>query len=170
MPEVFDSVRYEGYGPGGTVVVVDGSTRDREHMTAQVRQTFSRWGGYLGAQGSVSYLFNHVGVLTFGPAESGRRLLQAALQSGAEDVVANSDGSMQVLTDPLEFEAVRASLATSGYLPARAQITWRAATAVPLQGEDAVTMGHLLESLRDLSDVQNVYTNAEIPDEVLARL
>lgn len=170
MPEVFDNVRYEGYGPGGAAVVVDCPGCDRESMTVQMRSVFRRWGGHLGARGAVSYLFNHVGVLVFAPSASGRRLFQAALQAGAEDVVTNSDGSMHVLTDPIEFEAVRTKLATEGHSPVRAWITWRAACPVALRGDEAVSMARLLESLQALTGVQNVYTNAEIPDEVLARV
>lgn len=170
MPEAFDNVRYEGYGPGGAAVVVDCLGCDPERMTVQMRSVFRRWGGHLGARGAVSYLFNHVGMLVFAPAASGRRLLQDALQAGAEDVVTNSDGSMEVLTDPIEFDAVTTKLAADGHSARRAGITWRAACPVVLKGDDAISMTRLLESLQALTGVQNVYTNAEIPDEVLARV
>ncbi len=164
------AVRYEGYGPGGVAVIVDCVTDNHGRTVADVREAFSSCGGSLGAVGSVSYLFNPVGLMTYPPGTNEDRLMEVALQAGAEDVLAHSDGSMEVLTDPLDYETVRARLMGDGFTPSTAEITQRASTCTPLQGEAAELMVQLLDTLDDLDDVQNVYSNAEIPDEVLARV
>jgi transcriptional/translational regulatory protein YebC/TACO1 len=167
---VLKSVRYEGYGPGGTAVVMDCLTDDPERTAARVRQVLLHHGGYLGAAGAVSYLFNPVGLMIYAPAMSGKRLTHTALQAGAEDVLRLDDGSIEVLTDPMEFLTVRSLLQASGFTPAVAKVTQRASTLVPLVGEEALSMLHLLKALETLDETQNVYTNAEIPDEILAQL
>ena len=126
--------------------------------------------GSLGADGSVSYLFNQVGPMIYAPGTDLDRLMAAALQAGAEDVLANEDGSLEVLTDPLDFVTVRAQLQADGYPPAMSEITQRASTTAALNGEAALSMARLLDRLEDLDDVLNVYSNAEIPNEVLARV
>jgi YebC/PmpR family DNA-binding regulatory protein len=166
----YDTVRYEGYGPGGVAVMVDCLTDNRNRTAGEVRHAFARCGGNLGATGSVAYLFNQVGLMTYPPGTSEDRLMEVALQAGAEDVIAHPDGSIEVLTDPLDFETVRAQLHVDGFEPATAEITQRASTVVSLHGEVAQTMVELLEALNDLDDVQSVYSNAEVPDEVLARV
>lgn len=166
----FEAVRYEGYGPEGVAVVVDSVTDDRGRTGAEVRETFSKYGGNPGAEGSVSYLFHTVGLMTYPPGTDETRLLQAALEAGAEDVVPNADTSIEVLADPVEFETVRAILSARGFTPATAAVTERASIATPLSGRAAELMVQLLEALEDLDDVRDVYTNAEISDEVLARL
>lgn len=166
----YDSVRYEGYGPGGAALMVDCLTDNRNRTVAEVRHAFHACGGALGASGSVSYLFNQVGLITYPPGTDEDRLMEAALQAGAEDVVTNPDGSIEVLTDPLDFETVRAHLAADGFDPPAAEITQRASVVAPLEGEAAENMVHLVEMLEDLDDVQSVYSNAQIPDEVLARV
>jgi YebC/PmpR family DNA-binding regulatory protein len=166
----YDTVRYEGYGPGGVAVMVDCLTDNRNRTAGEVRHAFASWGGNLGASGSVAYLFNQVGLMTYPSGTSEDRLMEVALQAGAEDVLAHPDGSIEVLTDPLDFETVRAQLHMDGFEPASAEITQRASTVVSLHGEVAETMVHLLEALDDLDDVQSVYSNAEVPDEVLARV
>jgi YebC/PmpR family DNA-binding regulatory protein len=165
-----ESVRYEGYGPGGVALMVDCLTDNRHRTGADVRHTFAENGGVLGASGSVAYLFNQVGLLTYPPGTDDEELLAAALDAGAEDVVANRDGSLDVLTDPIDFETVRARLVADGFVPPDGEITQRAAVSVRLEGSAAEYMAHLLESLEELDDVQDVYSNAEIPDEVLARV
>jgi YebC/PmpR family DNA-binding regulatory protein len=165
----FEAVRYEGYGPGGAAVLVESVTDDRVRTGARVRDTFSKYGGNLGAQGSVSYLFHNVGLMTFPPGTDESRLIQVALEAGAEDVVSNADTSIEVLADPVEFETVRAILMERGFAPATAEVTERASIATPLSGAAAELMVHLLEALEDLDDVRNVYSNAEISDEVLAQ-
>lgn len=163
-------MHYEGYGPGGVAVIVEGETDDRGRLGASVRQAFAQHGGRVGAEGSVSYLFNTVGLLTYPPGTDGRRLMQAALEAGAEDVVPNEDGSVEVLADPLEFETVRSLLTQAGFAPATAEITQRTAATLELSGEEGVLMVRLLEALEGLEGVRDVYSNAEISDEVLSRL
>jgi transcriptional/translational regulatory protein YebC/TACO1 len=166
--EGYESIRYEGYGPGGTAVLVDCLTDSRERSAAQVRRALREHGGALGAKGSVSYLFNPVGLMIYPPGTHEERLTRVALEAGAEEVVTNGDRSIEVLIDPIEFDTVQALLTSKGFIPATALVTERASTSVLLTGEAAVSMLRLLESLVDLDDTQSVYTNAEIPDEVLA--
>jgi YebC/PmpR family DNA-binding regulatory protein len=163
-------VHYEGYGPGGAAVVVECVTSDRTRMSAEVRRAFLQHGGRLGADGSVSYLFNTVGLLTYPPGTDEERLMQVALEAGAEDVLPNRDTSVEVLADPLEFATVRAMLTDQGFAPVTAEVTRRASTSLELSGEDAETMVQLLEALERLEDVRDVYSNVDISDEVLARL
>ena len=163
-------VRYEGYGPGGAAVLIECITDDCNRTRADLRRAFTEHGGHLGAQGSVSYLFNHVGLMTYPPGTDEERLMRAALEAGAEDVVPNSDHSIEVLADPMEFETVRAILTDRGFVPAAAEVTERASLTTPLSGEPAERMVRLLEMLEDLDDVRNVYSNVEISDEVLARI
>ena len=165
----FKVVRYEGYGPGGGAIVVDSITDDRVRTGAAVRDTFSRYGGNLGAQGSVAYLFHTVGLMIFPPGTDEGRLMQVALDAGAEDVVLGGDTSIEVLADPFEFETVRAMLIGGGFAPSAAAVTERASMATPLSGQAAELTVHLLEALEDLDDVRDVYSNVEISDEVLAR-
>ena len=168
--EGLEKVQYEGYGPGGAAVMVECVTADRKRMGADVRRAFVQHGGQLGADGSVSYLFNTVGLLTYPPGTDEERLMQVALEAGAEDVVPNADTSVEVLADPLEFATVRAVLTHRGFTPATAEVTRRAATSLELGGEEAQAMVQLLETLEGMEDVRDVYSNVEISDEVLARL
>ena len=165
-----EMVRYEGYGPGGAAVLVECLTDDRSRIGAVIRRAFVQHGGQLGADGSVSYLFNTVGLLTYPPGTDEERLMQVALEAGAEDVVPSADTSVEVLADPLEFATVRAVLTHYGFAPVTAEVTRRAATSLELSGNDAEAMVQLLEALERLEDVQDVYSNVEISDEVLARL
>jgi YebC/PmpR family DNA-binding regulatory protein len=165
-----EMVRYEGYGPGGAAVLVECLTDDRGRVGAQVRSAFLRHGGNLGADGSVSYLFNTVGLMTYPPGTDEEQLMQVALEAGAEDVVPNDDRSMEVLADPAELETVRAMLTHRGFAPITAEVTQRAASSLELSGESAELMMQLLGALQELDEVRNVYSNAEIADEVLARM
>lgn len=165
-----ETVRYEGYGPGGAAVMVECVTDDRGSTGSKVRRAFVQHGGRLGADGSVSYLFNTVGLMTYPPGTDEERLMKVALEAGAEDVVPNADSSVEVLADPLEFDAVRAVLTQCGFEPATAEVTQRAATSLALSGEAAVSMVQLLEALEGLDEVRDVYSNVEISDEVLARV
>jgi transcriptional/translational regulatory protein YebC/TACO1 len=167
---LFKQVRYEGYGPGGAAIVVDSVTDDRGRTGAFVRDTFNRFGGDLGAQGSVSYLFHTVGLMTFPAGTDEPRLMQVALEAGAEDVVQSADTSIEVLADPVEFETVKAILIDGGFVPTTAAVTQRASMATPLSGVAAELTVQLLEALEDLDDVRDVYSNVEISDEVLARI
>ena len=166
--EGLEKVQYEGYGPGGAAVRVECVTADRKRMGADVRRAFVQHGGQLGADGSVSYLFNTVGLLTYPPGTDEERLMQVALEAGAEDVVPNADTSVEVLADPLEFATVRAVLTHRGFTPATAEVTRRAATSLELRGEEAQAMVELLETLEGMEDVRDVYSNVEISEEVLS--
>ena len=163
-------VRFEGYGPGGAAVIVECLTDDQGRIAAQVRRAFLQHGGNLGADGSVSYLFNTVGLMTYPPGTDEERLMQVALEAGAEDVVPSDDRSMEVLADPAELDTVRAVLTHRGFAPATTEVTQRAATSLALSGESAELMVHLLATLQTLDEVRDVYSNAEIADEALDRL
>lgn len=166
----YQEIRYEGYGPGGSAVIVDALTDNRKRTVADVRHAFSKYGGNLGADGSVSYLFNHVGLLAYPPGSNEDRIMEVAIEAGAEDVVVDADGSMEVLTDPADFEAVRDAMKTAGLVPETAELTMRASIAASLDLETAASMVKMLEMLEDLDDVQNVYSNADISADILARL
>jgi len=168
--EGLERVQYEGYGPGGAAVVVECVTGDRRDAGAKVRRAFVQHGGSLGADGSVSYLFNTVGLMAYPPGTDEEQLMQVALEAGAEDVVPHADTSVEVLADPLELDTVRAMLTHRGFAPATAEVTRRAATSLELSGENAERMVQLLEALEGLDEVRDVYSNVEISDEVLARV
>ncbi len=166
----YQEMRYEGYGPGGTAVMVDCLTDNRNRTVAEVRHAFSKFGGNLGADGSVNYLFNHVGQLMYPARGDEDAIMEAAIDAGAEDVVVDGDGSIEVLTEPGDFEAVRDAMVAAGHAPESAQVTMRASTNSTLGSDEAASMVQLLETLEDLDDVQEVYSNADIPDDVLAQL
>ena len=166
----YQEMRYEGYGPGGTAVMVDCLTDNKNRTVAEVRHAFSKHGGNLGADGSVNYLFNHVGQLMFPPGSDEDSVMEAAIEAGAEDVIVDGDQSIEVLTEPADFERVRDNMLESGLEPETAQLTMRASTNAELGAKEAATMIRLLEVLEDLDDVQEVYSNADISDDVLAQL
>lgn len=168
--ENYDEVRYEGYGPGGVAVMVDCLTDNRNRTVSEVRHAFSKAGGNLGTDGSVAYLFSKVGILSFPAGVDEDKLMHEALEAGAEDVVSNDDGSIDVLTLQETFEAVKQALSDAGLTPENAEVTQRASTSSQLGVEDAEKMVRLLERLEDLDDVQNVYSNADISEEVLAKI
>jgi len=163
-------IRYEGYGPGGTAVMVDCLTDNRNRTVADVRHAFSKHGGNLGADGSVSYLFNNVGQLMYPPGSDEDAIMGAAIEAGAEDVIVDDDHSIEVLTEPADFESIRDEMVASGFEPDDAQLTMRASTSSQLGPDEAAMMVKLLETLEDLDDVQEVYSNADISDDVLAQL
>ena len=162
------SVRYEGYGPGGAAVMVECRGDDAGRIRGEVRRAFLQHGGHLGADGSVSYLFNTVGLMTYPPGTDEEQLMRVALDAGAEDVIANADRSVEVLADPFDFDTVCAVLTHEGFAPATAEVTQRAATSLALSGESAERMVQLLEALEGLSEVWDVYSNVELPDEVVS--
>ncbi len=161
----FEQVRYEGYGPGGVAVLVEGLTDNRNRTVAEVRHAFSKHGGNLGEDGSVAFLFNRQGVLTFEPGSDEERIMEVSIEAGAEDVITNEDGSIEVLTQPEDYSAVKAALAEAGLEPADADVTMRAVTMVPVSVDDAVRTLKMLDMLEDLDDVQQVYSNGDFPDE-----
>jgi len=163
-------IRYEGYGPGGTAVMVDCLTDNKNRTVADVRHAFTKFGGNLGADGSVNYLFNHVGQIMFPAASDEDAVMEAAIDAGAEDVVADDDGSIEVLTSPGDFERVRDEMVATGIEADSAQITMRASTSAELGVKEATSMIKMLDVLEDLDDVQEVYSNADISEEVLAQV
>ncbi|MFM8331187.1 MAG: YebC/PmpR family DNA-binding transcriptional regulator [Candidatus Methylumidiphilus sp.] len=166
----YDEVRYEGYAPGGIAVLVDCLTDNRNRTVAEVRHAFSKAGGNLGTDGSVAYLFSKTGVLSFAADVDEDRLMEVALEAGADDVADNGDGSADVLAAQENFEAVKAALAAAGLVPESAEVTMRAGTSIALDLEDAEKLIRLIERLEDLDDVQNVYSNANISEDVLAKI
>jgi len=166
----FFEIRYEGYGPGGTAVMVDCLTDNRNRTVAEVRHAFTKFGGNLGADGSVNYLFNQVGQLLFAANSDEDAVMEAAIESGAEDVVVEDDGSIEVLTAPADFEQVRDGMIAAGMNSESAQITMRASTSADLGVKEAGSMIKMLELLEDLDDVQEVYSNADISEDVLAQI
>ncbi len=163
-------IRYEGYGPGGVAVLVDCMTDNKNRTVAEVRHAFSKFGGNLGADGSVSYIFNNVGLLSYPAGSDEETVLEAAIEAGAEDVVVDDDKSIEVLTDPADFEGVRDAMRAAGLEPEQAALTMRAGNSTELELQAAGSMIKMLELLEDLDDVQNVYSNADISEEVLAQL
>lgn len=166
----YEEIRYEGYGPGGVAVMVDCLTDNRQRTVAEVRHAFSKAGGNLGTDGSVAYLFTHTGTASYPAGVDEDRLMEAALEAGADDVISHDDQSLEILVGPDRFESVRDELIAAGLEPESAEITMRASTTVALNEDDAGKMIRLLERLEDLDDVQNVYSNADISEEILAKL
>lgn len=166
----FEEVRYEGYAPGGVAVMVDCMTDNRNRTVSEVRHAFSKCGGNLGTDGSVAYLFTKTGIISYSKDSDEDKIMEVALEAGADDVVSYEDGSVDVLTMPENFEEVRDAMNAAGLEADSAEITMRAAIDVALQTEDAGKMLKLLEMLEDLDDVQNVYSNADISEEVLAHV
>ncbi|MFQ5757553.1 MAG: YebC/PmpR family DNA-binding transcriptional regulator [Acidiferrobacterales bacterium] len=160
----YEDVRYEGYGPGGVAVLVQCATDNRNRTVNEVRHAFSKHGGNLGTDGSVAYLFSTQGMLSFPAGSDEDAIMDVAIAAGAEDVVTNDDGSIDVLTTPQNFEAVRSAMKGRGLVPELAEVTQRASSEVHLAGEEAEKTLRLLEALEDLDDVQDVYTNADFPE------
>ena len=160
----YEEVRYEGYGIGGAAIIVDCMTDNRVRTVAEVRHAFSKYGGNLGTDGSVAFQFQHCGQIVFAPGTSEDKVMEVALEAGAEDVIADDDGAVEVLTAPADFEAVRDALQAAGLVPELAEVTMRPGNTVELAGEDAQRMRKLLDVLEDLDDVQAVYHNAEMDE------
>jgi YebC/PmpR family DNA-binding regulatory protein len=168
--ENFEEIRYEGYGPGGVAVMVDCMTDNRNRTVAEVRHAFTKAGGNLGTDGSVAFQFSKSGVLSYPAGSDEDQLMEAALEAGADDVVGNDDGSFDVLTQPEQFIDVRDAMVAAGLEPESSGVTMRANITVSLGQEDAEKMVRMLERLEDLDDVQEVYSNADISEEILAQL
>ena len=158
----YEEVRYEGYGPGGAAVIAECLTDNRTRTVAEVRHAFTKNGGNLGADGSVAYLFKHCGQFVFAPGAGEDKVMEAALEAGADDVVTNEDGSIEVVCAPLDFEKVKAGLEKAGLKPDAGEITMKPASETALAGSEAARMKSLLEALEGLDDVQDVYTTASI--------
>jgi YebC/PmpR family DNA-binding regulatory protein len=158
----YEEVRYEGYGAGGAAVMVDCLTDNRTRTVAEVRHAFTKNGGNVGSDGSVAYLFKHCGQFLFAPGTSEEKVMEAAIDAGAEDVVTNEDGSVEVVCAPPDFAAVSAALAKAGLKPELAEITMKPTLEAALAGDEAARMRQLLDALENLDDVQNVYTTAVV--------
>ena len=160
----YEEVRYEGYGIGGAAVMVDCLTDNRTRTVADVRHAFAKYGGNLGTDGSVAFLFKHCGQLVLAPGTSEDKVMEAAIEAGAEDVVVNDDGSIEVVTAPHDFHAVKQALERAGLKPDLAEVTMKPTTENAMAGEDAMRMQKLLDALESLDDVQEVYTTAVIEE------
>lgn len=166
----YEEIRYEGYGPGGTAVMVDCMTDNRNRTVADVRHAFTKCGGNLGTDGSVAYLFTKVGLLSYSEEAGEDNVMEAALEAGADDVLVNDDQSIDVLTDPDTFTEVKEAMVGASLQPDNAEVTMRASTQSELDEVSAQKMMRLLDMLEDLDDVQKVYSNASISDAILAQL
>jgi YebC/PmpR family DNA-binding regulatory protein len=160
----YEEIRYEGYGPGGAAVMVDCLTDNRTRTVAEVRHAFAKHGGNMGADGAVAFLFKHCGQFVFAPGTNEDKLMEAALDAGAEDVVTNADGSVEVLSAPNDFDKVKAGLEKAGFKPDAAEVTMKPLSETAPAGADAEKMRTLLEALDELDDVQNVYTTAALDE------
>jgi YebC/PmpR family DNA-binding regulatory protein len=160
----YEEIRYEGYGIGGAAIIVDCMTDNRVRTVAEVRHAFSKYGGNMGTEGSVAFQFKHCGQFVFAPETNEDKVMEVALDAGADDVVLDDDGAIEVLCAPPQFEAVKAALEAAGLKPEVAEVTMRAENTVELAGEDAQRMQKLLDAIEDLDDVQDLYHNAEIAE------
>ena len=158
----YEEIRYEGYGIGGAAIIVDTMTDNRVRTVADVRHAFSKYGGNMGTEGSVAFQFKHVGQLMFAPGTDEEKVMNTALEAGAEDVITDDEGGIEVLTAPADFEAVRDALQAAGLTPDMAEVTMRPENTIALEGDDAARMQKLLDMIEDLDDVQDVYHNADL--------
>lgn len=168
--EHFEEVRYEGYGPGGVAVMVDCLTDNRNRTVAEVRHAFNKAGGNLGTDGSVAYLFTKIGSLVFAAGSDEEKILELALEAGADDVQTHDDTSVEVLTSPDEFLRVKEAMIAAGFEPEMAEMTMQASTMVDMDFEDAEKVLRMVDALEDLDDVQNVYSNADFSADVMEKL
>lgn len=168
--ESYEEIRYEGYGPNGVAIMVDCLTDNRNRTVSEVRHAFSKAGGNLGTDGSVAYLFTKQGVLTYPAGTGEEKVMEAALEAGADDIVTNDDGSVDVITTPEDYLDVKEAMVGAGLEPEMSEVTERPSTTVDLDLEDAQKVMRLVDALEDLDDVQNVYNNADFSDEVMAEL
>ena len=161
---IYEEIRYEGYGIGGAAIIVDTMTDNRVRTVAEVRHAFSKHGGNMGTEGSVAFQFKHCGQLIFAPGTSEDKVMEVALEAGAEDVIADDEGAIEVLTSTADFEVVKNALEAAGLTADMAEVTMRAENSIDLSGDDAAKMQKLLDILEDLDDVQNVFHNASISE------
>jgi len=166
----YEEVRYEGYGPGGTAVMVDCMTDNRNRTVSEVRHAFTKAGGNLGTDGSVAYMFNRIGLITYPAGSDEDAIMEAALEAGAEDVETNDDGSIEVSTSYEDFMAVKDAMEAAGYRPEQAEIIEKPTTDTVVGEDDAEKIIRLIDTLDELDDVQEVHTNADFPDDVLENL
>jgi YebC/PmpR family DNA-binding regulatory protein len=160
----YEEIRYEGYGIGGAAIIVDTMTDNRVRTVAEVRHAFSKHGGNMGTEGSVAFQFKHCGQLIYAPGTSEDKVMEIALEAGAEDVITDEEGAIEVLTSPADFEAVKHALEAAGLTAEMAEVTMRAENTIDMVGDEAVKMQKLLDILEDLDDVQNVFHNATLSE------
>ncbi len=158
----YEEIRYEGYGIGGAAIIIDTMTDNKVRTVAEVRHAFSKHGGNMGTEGSVAFQFKHVGQMIFAPGTGEDKVMEVALEAGAEDVITDDEGAIEVLTAPADFEAVKAALETAGLTAEIATVTMRAENTIELSGEDAERMQKLLDVLEDLDDAQDIFHNAAL--------
>jgi YebC/PmpR family DNA-binding regulatory protein len=158
----YEEIRYEGYGIGGAAIIVDTMTDNKVRTVAEVRHVFSKYGGNMGTEGSVAFQFKHCGQLILAPGTSEDKVMELALEAGAEDVISDADGAIEVITPPADFEKVKNALEGAGLKPELAEVTMRPENTIPLAGEDAARMQKIVDMLEDLDDVQAVFHNAEL--------
>jgi YebC/PmpR family DNA-binding regulatory protein len=158
----YEEIRYEGYGVGGVALIIDTMTDNKVRTVAEVRHALSKHGGNLGTEGSVAYQFKHCGQLVFGPGQSEEKIMDVALEAGAEDIITNEDGSIEVITASADFEATKLALEAAGLVPDMAEVTMRAQSAIELGEDDALRMQKILDLLEELDDVQEIYHNAAL--------
>jgi YebC/PmpR family DNA-binding regulatory protein len=166
----YEAIRYEGYGAGGVAVIVDCLTDNKQRTVGEVRHAFSKSGGNLGTDGSVAYLFSKLGIISYTSDVDEDALMEAAIDAGADDVITNDDGTKDVITTLENYLNVKEALVAGGFEPESAEITMQASTKAELDAEDAEKMMLLIERLEDLDDVQNVYSNGDISDEIMASM
>lgn len=159
----YEEIRYEGYAPGGVAVIVDALTDNRQRTVSEVRHAFGKFGGNLGTDGSVGFMFKRLGVASFAPGADEEKITGIAIEAGADDVCAHEDGSIDVIIDPDSYDAVLAAFEASGVKPDESELTLRADNDVAVTGDAATAVARLLDWLEDLDDVQNVYSNADLP-------
>jgi YebC/PmpR family DNA-binding regulatory protein len=161
----YEEIRYEGYGIGGAAIIVDTMTDNKVRTVAEVRHAFAKYGGNMGTEGSVAFQFKHCGQIIFAPGTSEDKVMEVALESGAEDVITDNDGAIEVLTAVADFEAVKNALEAAGLTPDASEVTMRPENPIEVTGDDAARMQKLLDALEDLDDVQDVFHNAELDTE-----
>jgi YebC/PmpR family DNA-binding regulatory protein len=161
----YEEIRYEGYGIGGAAIIVDTMTDNKVRTVAEVRHAFAKYGGNMGTEGSVAFQFKHCGQIIFAPGTSEDKVMEVALESGAEDVITDDDGAIEVLTAVADFETVKNALEAAGLTPDASEVTMRPENPIDVTGDDAARMQKLLDALEDLDDVQDVFHNAELDTE-----
>jgi len=166
----YENIRYEGYGPGGTAVMVDCLTDNKNRTVGEVRHAFTKAGGNLGTDGSVSYMFNKMGIISYSESVDEDAVMEAAMEAGADDIITNDDGSVDVITSPEEYLSVKESLVEAGFEPVGSEVTMDAENKTELDAKGAEKMLRLIDVLEDLDDVQEVYSNADISEEVMAKV
>ena len=166
----YQEIRYEGYGPGGAAVIVDCLTDNKNRTVSEVRHAFSKFSGNLGEDGSVSYMFDHVGVIIFEENTDEEQIMEAAIDGGADDIITASNGDIEIISEPSKYEALLRFIKERGFNPNHSEITMRCSTEAHLSQSEAETMIKLVDTLEDLDDVQTVYSNAEISDDILEKI